>query len=345
MKVTLQDIAEELNVSLATVSRSLRHSPSIHPETRARVTQTAIRLGYRGSSGRPRNTDRHTEKCALGLLVNGTSLADAQHQPIIVGVMEGVMAGADHYGFLLNIQTFPGHEEQHMDTDTAKVPSLISGKVCQAVILRGGHHPSNVAYIARTVPVVSLGRIYRDLKLDTVLYDDAEGIRSLVGRLISFGHRRLAWVDGNEETSFYEARQAGFVMGCLGGGLDLMQQQFIEQQGPGDHPAKRVLTAISKGVTAVVCANDYAAKVAVDLLEKNGLKVPEDVSVTGFDAVPTTISGGRQITSIDPHFREIGLAAVRLAALRLEQPSTPPQTLIVQGSVVPGDTIGSVKSK
>lgn len=345
VKVTLQSIAEELDVSPATVSRSLRNDPLIHPETRKRVNETALRLGYRGSSGRKRRDGRNTKRGALGLLLHADTIGNARHDQNLVQMMEGIMAAAEKHGFLFNVHTIPRDEGRYMEDDPTAVPSLIRDDVCQAVILRGAHDARNVAYIAGRVPVVSLNRIYRGLKLDAVVSDDVEGVRALVTRLIDLGHRRMAWVSGHTVTAFYEARQAGFVMGCLGGGLDLHEQRFFGPEIFKDrllHSTDGILDAVRGGATALVCANDILARQVIDVLEKEGLRVPENVSVTGFDALPPSLMDDRQLTSVNPHFFEMGYAAVRLVMQRLSEPDMHPQTLVVGSEIVPGETIAPV---
>jgi DNA-binding LacI/PurR family transcriptional regulator len=345
VKVTLQDIAEELAVSPATVSRSLRNDPLIHPETRSRVNETALRLGYKGSSGRLRRSEKRIESGALGLLLHADTIGNARHDQNLVQMMEGIMAAADRHGFLLNVHTIHRDQGRSMEDDPAAVPSLIRDNVCRAVILRGAHEARDVAYMADRVPVISLSRIYRGLKLDAVVPDDVEGVRALVTRLIDLGHRRMAWVGGRIATTFYEGRQAGFVMGCLGGGLDLREQHFF---GPEIfknrllHDINGILNAMRGGTTALVCANDFLARQVIDLLDQEGVRVPEDVSVTGFDALLPRTMGDRQVTSVNPHFFEMGYAAVRLAMQRLSEPSMPPQVLVVGSEIVPGETIAPV---
>jgi DNA-binding LacI/PurR family transcriptional regulator len=134
-------------------------------------------------------------------------------------------------------------------------------------------------------------------------------------------------------------------MGCLGGGLDLREQRFF---GPEIfksrllHDTIGILGAVRNGATALVCANDVLARQVIEALESDGLRVPDDVSVTGFDALPPSLKGDRWLTSVDPHFFEMGQAAVRLAMQRLSEPAMQPQMLVVEGEIVPGETIAPV---
>lgn len=357
MAVTLQQIADDLQLSKATVSRSLRNDPFILPQTRAKVHATAVRLGYQGRPRdlrRERNGEAPKERPAttthgtLGLLFPGASLnhqVQARHDLNFVQLMHGVMAEAERSGKLLMVQTILPSREGLLEENPSEVPPMIREGVCQALIVRGSLHPDDIAFLARHLPVVTIGRVYHESAVDAVVPDSVGGVRTLVNELVQLGHRRMVWVGANYMASFLEERQAGFVTGCLHNGLNLAEQRFL---GPEIYVNRRIgageplLQAIRDGATAMVCANDSIASEVIGALENSGLQVPDDVSVTGFDAVQLTESE-RQITSIDPHFIELGRAAVRLAAQRLNQSASPPYVTTVRSKFVPGNTIATPK--
>jgi DNA-binding LacI/PurR family transcriptional regulator len=341
MAVTLQSIAEQLDVSAATVSRSLRHDPLIHPRTRARVNEMALRLGYTERTRRPR---AKVEVGTLGLMLRMDTFGDAQHDPNVMRMMEGVMAGADAAGLILNIHGTPYNDNRRLAEDETAVPPMIRDHVCQAVIIQGDHAAPDVEFISRHVPVISLSRIYREAYVDAVVSDDSEGIRALTSHLIGLGHRRLGWVPDYYDSTFFEARQAGFIQGCLGGGVPLSEQRFFGLEiydGQRLQAWGELVQAAKAGVTGFVCANDFVARQVIDHLEAHGVKVPEQVSVTGFDALPTAPEG-RAVTTFDPRFFDMGRAAVRLAVQRLEQVTANPCIFIQRGELVPGATAGAI---
>ena len=338
MAVTLQAIATQLDVSTATVSRSLRHDPLINPRTRARVNEMALRLGYTERSRRPRS---RVEVGTLGFMLRMNSLADAEHDPNIMRMMEGVMAGADALGIMLNVHGIRHADRRRMTEELDAVPSMVRDRVCEALIIQGDLDAGDVAYLSGQIPIVSLNRIYRDMPVDCVVADDVEGVRSLTADLIAKGHTNLVWVHDYYDASYFEARQSGFLQACLGGGLSLTKQVFL---GPESYRQSLfnapddLLVAVRQGATAVVCANDFVALQVIAALEDHGFKVPEDVSVTGFDAVPTA-PGAKTLASVDPHFFDIGFSAVRLAVQRLSRAASNPCIMQVRGEVVPGETV------
>lgn len=341
MNVTLQSIAEKLDVSTATVSRSLRHDRLIHPKTRARVNEMALRMGYIERSRRPR---AKTEGGTLGFLLRMDTIADAKHDPNIMRMMEGVMSGADTMGLLLNMHGMRFGDERHMAEDESAVPPMIRDHVCRAVIVQGDFHERDIAFLARHMPVVCLNRTYRGLAVDSVVADDVEGVRDLVECLIGLGHRRLAWVNDYYDVSFFQARQSGFIQGCLGSKLPLHEQRFFGTEIFNGRALVEhsLIEAVKDGVTGMVCANDFVARQVVQALERASISVPVDVSVTGFDALPSA-SEALQITSFDPNFFEMGRAAVRLAAQHEESYASPPTLLSLRGKVVDGKSTAAVR--
>ena len=207
MEVTLQDIANELEISAATVSRSLRHDAVINPETRARVNEAAQRLGYKTRVRRPRRAEEtEVGSRTLGLLLRHNSLDAVRHDMNLMKMMSGIMAVADSSRATLQIHTIHHEEERHMAADAAAVPSIVADRACQAFIVHGEQDERDLAFLAERAPIISMGRVYRNLPIDAAVGDNVEGVRALVTHLIELGHRRLAWVGTGFSATFLEAR-------------------------------------------------------------------------------------------------------------------------------------------
>ena len=340
MEITLQDIANELDVSAMTVSRSLRHDGAIAPETRARVNETARRLGYKARVRRPRRVEATTETQILGLLVRHSSLDRVQHDTTLMKMMAGMMAVGDENGLHLKVHSLPARESRHLDEEVSLLPPMIAEGTCRALIAQGDQDERDLGFLANRLPVVSIGRTYRNLPIDSAVADNIEGVRELVGHLVGLGHRRLAWVGAFYNSTFVEDRKTGFVKGCLTHDLELHQHSFFGPEiyrKPDIHDHQALVAAARAGVTAFVCGNDNIALQVMKILEAAGQRVPDDVSVTGFDAAPATY-GHLRLTSVDPHFFEIGRAAARLALQRSLHPLSQPASMSVRGKIVVGDT-------
>lgn len=353
MGVTLQQIADHLQISKATVSRSLRNDPLILPRTRATVHATALEMGY---EGRPRAANKAKDgnfkspssaQPTIGLLFPGTSLDQARQDFNFMQIMQGIMAETERAGTLLMVHTMRAGERDVIEEHAEQIPPMVRQKACQALIIWGAFHPTAVACLIEHMPVVSIGRTYSELPVDAVVADNVEGVSRVVTHLVQQGHQRLAWIGGHYVATFLHERHAGFIHGCLRNGLDLSQQRFLEQEIYEDRficAPEKVLKTVQEGATALVCGNDAIARQVIELLENRGLRVPQDVSVTGFDA-QRPAPEARQITSLDPHFTELGRAAVRLVAQRLTQSPAPPTKVSVRSTFVLGETTETTSEK
>ena len=349
MRVTLQQIATHVDLSEATVSRSLRNDPLILPKTRAKVHAAALRLGYEGRPRgsrlrtRPAETAAATPHGGLGLLYSTPVGGLGQRDPNFELILQGAMTEAEHAGMLLMVHGVQENSPERMEDSPSHVPPMIRQNACQALIVWGPVHAEDVAFLSSQVPVVSVGRMYLQSPVDAVVPDSVIGVSTLVAHLAQLGHQRLAWIGGPRQTTFLTERQAGFTAGCLENGLDLNQQRFLGREifeNRRIHDEEKVLQAIWDGATALVCGNDYIAGQVISVAEKSGLRVPQDVSVTGFDAQHAA-DGGPRLTSIDPHFVELGRNAVWLATKRLAQRSGSPSIMTVRGAYIAGETVAA----
>lgn len=335
-----------MDVSAATVSRALRHDTLIHPETRARVNEAALRLGYKSRARRPRRVvEDDTKSRTLGLLLRHNSLDAARHDMNLMKMMSGIMGVTDSNRVLLQMHTIGRDEARSMVLDPSAVPPLAEPGVCQAFIVHGEQDERDIAFLAERAPVVSMGRVYRNLPVDAVVGDNVEGVREMVAHLVELGHRRLAWVGASLNASFMEARQSGFIQGCLQHGIDIGSGSFHNTELLREvniHAPNGILETLGTGVTGFVCGSDGVANRLAQVLERVGRRVPEDVSVTGFDAINSRDYLHR-FTSIDPHFVEIGQVAAQLALHRIVHASTQPCITSVRGELVRGETTAPVK--
>lgn len=340
-RVTIQEIGDKLNISASTVSRALRQDPLIHPETRARVNTLAMDLGYQGRARQGPNRSKRTN--SLAVLFSATSLAQIQSGYITTCYLQGLTAEAEHQGIGMNIHTVLAPKNPDYP-ETAGIPrSLWSGE-CDAAIVVGHQQHEMVKILAQKTSVISLVWEYPEVAHDLVNTPDLQGLNMIVKELVQLGHRRLAWIGGAMQGSFVEGRKAGFVFGCISNHLPLSDQTFFDHDlfdGEAVSEPGKLVAAYRRGVTGYLCASDETAKQVIEVFRAEGVRVPQDVSVTGFNNVlGKGPDGVNLVASLDPQFVEMGRTAVRLAKWRLEQPSAMPVTLSLRAKFVPGRSIG-----
>jgi LacI family transcriptional regulator len=342
-RVTIQDIGKKLNISASTVSRALRQDPLIHPQTRAQVNALAMSMGYQGRSRRGPKLGKKTASIAVFFSV--TSFAQVRNGIITTAYLEGLTSEAEAMGASLGIYTAGGASGKEL-------PSGLQSAKYDAVIIIGKHDQEMVEALTKRASVISMVRHYPGVNIDRVCTDDIQGMAQVVQHLADLGHRKLAWIGvGGPENirgSHQQTREAGFLLGCINAGLTISEQVLFEDTFFHDDEVaepKALLHKLEEGVTAIVCATDYLAELVLHKLESLGVNVPADVSVTGFDGAWRDVNGANAVTSVNPHFVEMGRSAIRLAVWRLEQPFATPVTLTMSGALLPGPSTAAPRGE
>lgn len=337
MDVTIHDIAARLDLSPSTVSRSLRQSSRVNPRTRAQVAAVAAQLGYQGLSRRRKS--REAAKAHIGLLLRSE---ESQASPNAMRVLHGMTAEADRAGVLFTVHSWQVHDTD--ETHDIVLPATIRDNGCDAVVLEGRHDPEIVKLISAFSAVVSVNWIYPGIQLDAVTSDNHGGVCQMMDHLAGLGHRRIAWVGECYRSSWNAERQAALIQQALFHQIPLSDLCFFNHElfiSRDEIQPELLARAVEQGTTAFVCANDRVARLVILVLESRGISVPQQVSVTGYDAM-LTATDKHCVTTIDPQFVEIGRVALELAARRVSNSCAACLNVAVKCRFVAGNTTGPV---
>lgn len=320
---TLASLAAELGVSRTTVSNAYNRPDQLSAELRRRVLEAAQRLGYPGPDPVARSL-RTRRAGAVGLLFT-EALPYAFRDPAAVGFLEGLALGCEEAGQgLLMVPASP--EAEHVHTAAAVQRAGVDGFVVYSV---PDDDPHLAAVRQRPLPTVVCDQPVLD-GLDHVGIDDRGAMAGLARHLVELGHRRVGVIcmrlgrdrnDGFTDVARQQAArfhvQRARLAGLADGFGEVVEdwsavrvvERFDHTVGSGASAARQLLEH-DPGLTALVCTSDILALGALDEVRRRGLRVPEQLTVTGFDGVSEAERRG--LTTVRQPVREKGRMASRL---------------------------------
>jgi DNA-binding LacI/PurR family transcriptional regulator len=351
MTILQKDIAETLNLSVTTVSMSLRQDPRIPQETRARVLSLAARSGYRpktrsgelmvntvGSGNRALKSGTESLILAAFVQVEEIHASESAYKAI-----SGMGQAAHALRASLVLHPVPLQKKNAIHLPENQPELMQAGKV-NGVILLYHFDEESVVKLAGQTTCVSIAHHHPQVHMDCIGADNSQEFVKLVQYLAGKGHKKIAYIDAGLEASFYDERFAGYMLGQIKTGLPY-RPEFV-QRGKlavyGDPAAFEVIHRwIAEGVTALICANDPVAIQALRWLKKNNYRCPEQISVTGFDGIslPPDVPA---LTTVRVHFQDLGRLAVERLVSRLKEPALPPIRLMEECALVEGQTVAPV---
>jgi LacI family transcriptional regulator len=344
--VSQQHIANALSISRTSVSRALAHHPAVNPETRARVMAMAAQLGYRVAESKWKRAKSVTAtEGMMGILLAASrepkGWVTETSQYMLAGVSERLRRegiGLDLHYLDPQLPLPPADEfvEHVAAGDRRWRGALLVYPLPEEWVKR----------LARRTPCVSIVEDYFDAGIDCVDTDQAGAMFSLVRHLANQGHRRFGFLTWqyHSPTPWAQRRLGAFVEALMRLDLPFDPEDVLNGRQSGGIPIAQISEAVAAkvagGVTAWLCAADHQAYALIADLQRRGLQVPNDVSVTGFDGVEPP-PGFPRLTSVRIPYRDMGVAAVMRLINRAHSPASPRRHVMLGGTPVWGETTGA----
>ncbi|MBT0995369.1 LacI family transcriptional regulator [Cellulomonas sp. DKR-3] len=306
----MADVAREAGVSVATVSKVVNGRYGVAQSTLDRVQQVIADLGYEASLGASSLRSHRTN--VLGILV-------AEFEPFSTELLKGASSAITQTGYEL-LAYSGGARGADVGWERRYLSRLGGTLIDGAIIVT-----PTVVDASNGIPVVAVDPHTGPSGLPTVDSDNFAGAVMATQYLLALGHRRISLVGGRPDLESARLREAGFRSAMADAGLDVDESLVViggYRPETADQPARELLTRPDRP-TAVFAANDLSAIRTIEVAREIGLRVPDDLSVVGFDNVPESALCDPPLTTINQPLRDIGAQALRLLVDLLQGTDTP----------------------
>ncbi|GGH37906.1 LacI family DNA-binding transcriptional regulator [Microbacterium album] len=326
-RVTIRDVARTAGVSVATVSKVINGRDGIAEATSARVLRVVEDLGYESSLVAASMRRRRTH--VIGVLV-------AEFEPFALQLLQGVSDSLADTSY--DVLAYAGSVSagDHVGWERRSLSRLAGTLIDGAVLVT-----PTVALPSASVPVVAIDPHTGSAGPATVDTDNLAGARLATEHLIALGHRRIAHLRGRGDLESARLREQGYRDALADAGIPFDPALIAEggYRAPEASRGAATLLDLADRPTAVFAANDLSAIETVRVAATRGLRIPDDLSVVGFDDIPEASACEPSLTTVRQPLHRMGAAAVQLLLTMLDGGEAGhhrmPAELIVRGSTRP----------
>jgi DNA-binding LacI/PurR family transcriptional regulator len=275
--VTLSDIAKKVGVSAVTVSKALADKSGVSEEMRKKIKEVASEMDYQPISGNKRESAGATGN--IGVLIPAGFLDTVNS--FYWNMYQFIIESAGERGYYCILEIVNAEDEKGL-----VMPKMfVDGKVDGAVLI-GQAEPEYSAFLwsSQTVPLIYLDFYEANQEYDSIISDGFLGMYQLTDYLIGKGHKKIAYVGTPLSTSSITDRFFGYQKALMEHGIPMRQDWLIpDRDAKQGHRAYEVINLPEEMPTAFACNSDYTADIVIRTLEDHGYRVPEDISVVGYD--------------------------------------------------------------
>ncbi|HKV62586.1 MAG TPA: LacI family DNA-binding transcriptional regulator [Candidatus Acidoferrum sp.] len=325
-KIGIEEVAREARVSMATVSRVANGSHSVTPRLRARVYKASVKLGY--------DLDGKNKSRIIAFILSNRAVLHPFHSAVLVGA-EAYCAAHD-YGLLF----LPVRYNPDVPWKDLHLPQVLHRHdVIRGAIVAGTNSQNLLDFLSyKGVGFVALGNNvagdWRKDEYSAVYFDDVEGAYGLTRHLQSLGHRHI-WFVGNCRMPWFQRRFEGYTKAMQEADLPVLKNDLDSDDAEviGFLSTKSILKS-GVPVTAIFAGEDTSARGVYKALQEAGLRIPEDISVAGFNDIPDAAALNPPLTSVRVFTDQVGRQMAELVIKRIAEPEAAPQVIAIPTQLV-----------
>lgn len=299
-RATITDVARTAGVSVATVSKVINDRYGVSASTQQRVREVIDQLGYESSL--VARSLRSGRTGVLGVLV-------AEFEPFSTELLKGLSRGAQGSGYELLAWAGVASADSHVGWEHRSLSQLSGTLIDGAVLVT-----PTVVDGAYRIPVVAVDPHTGPSALPSIDSDNLAGAAMAVQHLVDLGHRRIGFLAGRPDLESARLREEGFRRTMAAAGLEV-DEDLVRIGGfraeTADVPATELLDRPDRP-TAVFAANDLSGIRLIEVARALGLRVPEDLSVVGFDNIPESALAEPPLTTVAQPLHRMGVEAMEM---------------------------------
>lgn len=336
-KITLKQIAKELDVSVSTVSKALRNSKEISQDTKDKIQAFAKLYNYKPNNIAVSLKNKRTKN--IGVIIPEI----LQH--FFTSVVTGVEKVANDAGYNVIVCL----SDESFDKEVINMETLANGSIDGFIMSltketqkrKDFHHLREV--INQGMPLVMFDRIADEIYCDKVVIDDAQGAYMAVNRLIKEGRKRIALITTVDYISVGHLRTLGYKNALTDAGLPYIENLVLKIEDTDcDHEIRQLFN--NHSFDAVFCVNEYFAVSALREARNKGLKVPQDLSIIAFSDGILAKNSYPALTTVDQHGFQMGEIAAKMLIEKLEETTEDDyyRTEVIRTSLIERDSTKSI---
>lgn len=340
MGTTIKDIAEQADVSIATVSLVLNNKPGVGDATRKRILKLAEKMQYANS---PRASNTTIEKGTVRFLkiARHGHIVNRDHNVFISDYIDGIDQSGKELQYKTEVTSFKSTPMEEIVRTIQTQPDLSGAIVLGTELTR----EDVLMFESVSMPLVFIDTFLDYVPFDFVDMNNIDSVFRVIEHFLSYGHQEIGIVRSRFRTRNFALRDRAFREGMGSFGLQIDRGYVFEVDSTFDGAYQDMLQYLKQGAklpSALFCTNDMIAFGVLKAFRERGIKVPEDVSVIGFDDLPTAALLDPPLTSIAVSKREIGSTAMRRLISRTRNARMPYSKIVVGGTLIERESVARI---
>lgn len=330
--ISIEDVARAAGVSITTVSRVINKFPTVKEDNRKRVEEAVKQLHFKPNMSAQR-------------LASGANYTVGLEIPRYEGIFYSFYAMEVFRSVGIACDNLRVDFLLHLTDGKSEINASSVGGVVFADIINNRSHVEE--FINMGVPLVLMNYLALDMDVSSVSIDNVKGAQSAAEYLLNLGHEQIVFLTGDLMTQAALQRLEGYKAALQKAGLPFCEDLVLK----GDYSRKSARSAAERVLemnprpTAVFASSDDMAMEMVSVFMETGVKVPEDISVVGFDDDPVCLYGPVGLTTVRQPIKEMAQAAVKELYLRMQEPGRPVNRIVLPAELVIRDSAAPLKKK